>query len=178
MKRKHLLITLANQQDAHIWRSQMLRLLLPPLRNDSKDGEKSLHSWTEGIITKVSEKQASDFIAGSARHLISNDAITGYTKKLKDIYREAAALSYRLWTRRTTMKCVTLHDMGHPTFDVDNPYLVPHNLVRYDDHDDQLRNKPITVIVHPLLQVYGTDEAKDYDKGRVWVPAEVWLDSK
>jgi hypothetical protein len=76
------------------------------------------------------------------------------------------------------MKCVTLHEMGHPAFDVDSPYLVLYNLVRYDDHGDLLGNKPVTVIAHPLLQVYGTDEAKDYDKGRLWARAEVWLDSR
>ncbi len=156
----------------------MLRLLLPPLRADSKDGEKSLRSWTEGMIAKVSKRQASEFIAGSARHLISKDVKTGYAEKLKAIYQEAATLSYMLWTRRTAMRCFTLHEMDHPTFDADSKHLVPHTLVRYDDHEDQLRNKPITVIVHPLLQVYGTDEAKDYDKRRVWAPAEVWLDSK
>lgn len=76
------------------------------------------------------------------------------------------------------MKCSTLHDLGHPTFDANSPYLIPHPLVRYDDYDDLLKNKPITVIVHPLLQVYGTDEAKDYDEGRVWAPAVVWLNSR
>jgi hypothetical protein len=161
-----------------MWRSEMLRLLLPPLRTDSVEGERRLHSWTEGMIAQVSERQASDFIAGSARHLINNNALSGSIKKLKDIYQEAATISYRLWTRRTNMQCFTLRELSRPTFDPDNPCLVPHTLVRYDDHEDMLRNKPITVIVHPLLQVYGTDEAKDYNEGRVWAPAEVWLDSR
>jgi len=156
----------------------MLRLLLPPLRPSSRDGEKTLRSWTEGKIAKFSEREALDFMASPACHLINDNAKTGYAEKLKDIYQEAATLSYRLWTRRTSMRCVTLHEMDHPTFNIENPYLVPHTLVRYDDHDDMLRNKPITMFVHPLLQVYGTDEAKDYDKGRLWAPAEVWLDSR
>jgi hypothetical protein len=28
------------------------------------------------------------------------------------------------------------------------------------------------------LQLYGTNDAKDYDRGSVWAPAEVWLDSR
>jgi hypothetical protein len=170
-------MNLANQQDAHIWRSQMLRLLLPPLRTGNAVEGERLRSWTMGMIAKVSERQASNFIAGSARYLISTDDKTDYTEKLKGIYQEAATLSYKLWTRKITMKCSTFHDLGHPTFDANSPYLEPHPLVRYDDHD-RLKNKPITVIVHPLLQVYGTDEAKDYDEGRVWAPAVVWLNSK
>lgn len=161
-----------------MWRSQTLRLLLPPLRNDSREGEKALRSWTEGLIAKVINRHASDFLASPARCLIDNKAIANTTKKLKTIYQEAANISYMLWTRRTTMKCVTLQEMGRPIFDVENPYLVPHPLVHPENHEDQLKGRPITVIVHPLLQVYGTDEAKDYDEGRVWVPAEVWLDSK
>jgi hypothetical protein len=156
----------------------MLRLLLPPLRTDSNEGEMSLRSWTEGRIARVSGRQASDFLTSPARYLISNDAKPGYDNKLRTIYQEAATLSYMLWTRRTTMRCVTLREMGHPTFDIDDPCLVPHTLVRHDEHDDQLRDRPITVIVHPLVEVFGTDEAKDYDKGRVWAPAEVWLDSQ
>ena len=177
-KRKRLLIILANQQDAHIWRSQMLRLLLPPLRPNSNDGEKELHSWTKKMIAKVSEQQASSFMGSSARFLISNDAKPNSFKKLKAIYHEAATLSYQLWTRRTITKCYTLHEMDYPTFDIDNPHLEPHTSVRYDEHDDLLKDKPITLIVHPLLQFYGTDEATDYDKGTLWVPAEVWLDSR
>ena len=156
----------------------MLRLLLPPLRSNSKDGEESLHSLTEGMIANVSERQALDFLAGPARHLINGEAKTTHTTKLKAIYHDAATVSYMLWTRRTTMRCFTFHELGHLTFDAESPHLVPHTLVRFEEHDDQLRDRPITVIVHPLLQAYGTDEARDYDNCRVWAPAEVWLDSK
>ena len=76
------------------------------------------------------------------------------------------------------MKHSGLDELARPTFNIDDPRLVPHTLVRYDEHGDQLRGKPITVIVHPLLEVYGTDEAENYGDARVWAPAEVWLDSK
>lgn len=81
------------------------------------------------------------------------------------------------------MRCFTLQELedGRPTFRVNDPYKVPHTLVRCDDddgHEDELEHKPITVIVHPLLLVYGTDESRDYDQHRVWAQAEVWLDSR
>lgn len=74
----------------------MLRLLLPLLRTDNTFEEKRLHSWTIGMIAKVSERQALNFIASLARCLISTDDKTDYTKKLKGIYQEAATLSYKL----------------------------------------------------------------------------------
>jgi hypothetical protein len=177
-KVKHLLIILANQEDAHIWRSQTLRLLLPPLRVDSTEGERNLHSATEGLIAYVSQQQASHFVASPARYLIDTNVKHDYNKKLYSIYQEAATISYRLWTRRTVMRCYTLQDLKNPTFDVDSQDFVPHTLVHPDEHEDQLKGKPITLIVHPLLRVYGTDEAKNYDRGRVWAPAEVWFDTR
>jgi hypothetical protein len=173
-----LTISLANPRDAHIWRSQTMRLLFPPLGNNVADGEKVLRSRTEVSLTEISEQQASNFTAGPARLLIKAGMTLDYTKKVKAIFKEAASLSYRLWTRRTTMKFSGLHELAHPTFNIDDPRLVPHTLVRYDEHEDQLRGRPITVVVHPLLEVCGTDEAENYGYARVWAPAEVWLDSK
>jgi len=76
------------------------------------------------------------------------------------------------------MRCVFLHEMANPTFDAESPFFDPDSLVRYDDHEDGLRGRPVTIMVHPLLEVYGTEEAKDYDKGRVWAKGVVWLDSR
>jgi hypothetical protein len=158
----------------------MLRLLLPPLRSNSHDGEKELYNWTRGIIATVAKKQAATFMASSARHFISNDAKPDYAQKLEVIYQESATLSYQLWTRRTAMRCYTLRELDHPTFDKDNPQFVPHPQVRYDEHDDLLKGEPIILIVHPLLKFYGTEEGQDYDEGRMWMwaPAEVWLNSR
>ena len=89
----------------------------------------------------------------------------------------AGSLSYILWTRRTAMAVYTLHDMGHPVYDPESRELIPHNLVKYEDNEDQLKDRPISIFVHPLLRAYGTNDGKNYDQGRVWAPAEVWFDS-
>jgi hypothetical protein len=174
--RDYLLNISANVKEAHIWRSQTLRLLLPPLRAGNTDGEQSLHQWTEGMIAEVAELHASRFAASSARYLI--DANTASIEKLNSIYQEAALVSYMLWTRKTAMRLETLSTMGSPVFEVDDPRLKPHAMVHPDDHNDKLKGRQITLIVHPLLRVYGTDEGKDYDKARVWVPAEVWFETR
>jgi hypothetical protein len=161
-----------------MWRSQTLRLLMPPLRNDTSDAEKQMRSLTEGLIAQIANLQACNFLTGPARHLIDNETKTDFMNKLKEIYKEAASVSYMLWTRRTEMRCFTLDEVGHLAFDAESPHFEPDNLVRYDEHEDQLKDKPITVMVHPLLQVYGTDEAIDYHRGRVWAKGVVWLDSR
>jgi len=128
------------------------------------------------VIAKVAELHASRFAASSARHLM--DANTANIKKLNSIYQEAASVSYMLWTRKVAMSLVTLSDMQSSTFDAEDSRLKPHTMVHPDDHDDKLKGRQITLIVNPLLQVYGTDEGRDYDNARVWVPAEVWFDTK
>jgi hypothetical protein len=172
----YLLNYSANVEDAHIWRSQTLRLLFPQLRAGNTDGEKGLHQWTKGMIAQVAELHASRFAASSVRYLI--DINTANIKKLNSIYQEAASLSYILWTRKTAMRLITLSDLGSPTFDVDDSRFKAHTMVHPDDYDDKLKGRQITLIIQPLLQVYGTDEGRDYDNARVWVPAEVWFDTK
>jgi hypothetical protein len=168
----------ANQEEAHIWRSQTLRLLLPQLRDDATSQEKELHRWTSELISNVANLQAAHFLEGPARHLIHDGAKTNPGSKLQSIYQMAANISYMMWTRRATLKCCTLRHLHQPTFDPESKDLIPHSSVKFDQFEDQLEGRPITLIVHPLLQLYGTNDAKNYDQGSVWAPAEVWLDSR
>jgi hypothetical protein len=151
---------------------------MPPLRNDISDGEKRLHHTIEEAIARVAQQQAAAFLAGPASSLVENNIKSEVIHKLKKIYDGAARQSYMLWTRRTEMRCYTLRDIKQPGFDAESPLFDPDTLMRHEDHDDQLKGKPITILVHPLLKVAGTDEAKDYDQERVWVKGVVWLDSK
>ncbi|THV47570.1 hypothetical protein BGAL_0302g00130 [Botrytis galanthina] len=167
---------LANEGDAHIWRSDFLRLQLPPMTPETSEHGQDLHRMTETQIAEVANRQASDFLEGAAQYLIGNEGREIIADKLRVIYREAASVSYMLWTRRTTLKILTLKDIN-PEFYPEAKHLVPHSSVDYENYEDQLRGRPISIIVHPLLLVHGTDDAKDYDHRRVWAPAEVWLDS-
>ncbi len=133
---------------------------------------------TEDMMNAIADKQASYFLDGSAQCFINLKIENSYIEQLHALYQRAGNTSYRLWTRRTAMKCSGLHELGNPIFNVDDERLAPHTLVRYEKHEDQLKSRPITVVVHPVLEVCGTDEAEDYDKTRVWARAEVWLDSR
>jgi hypothetical protein len=147
------------------------------MRTGNTDGERVLYQTTNEAIAKLAEQHASRFVNSAVRNLINFG--NPNLKKLKSIYQEAVLIAYMLWTRRTTMEVLTLSDMEHPpTFDVSDTQLKPHPLVHPDDYDDKLKGRPITLIVHPLLRVYGTDDGRDYDRARVWVPAEVWFDAQ
>ena len=151
---------------------------MPPLRNDMPDGEKKLHHSTKEAISGVAKQQATAFLAGPASFLVKNSNKSDVTHKLKKIYDEAASQSYMLWTRRTEMRCSTLRDIERLGFDAECPKFDPDHLMRHEDHEDQLKDRPVTVLVHPLLEVAGTDEAKDYNHEQVWAKGVVWLNSK
>lgn len=76
------------------------------------------------------------------------------------------------------MRCYTLKHLGRLAFNPESKDLIPHSSVKFEQFEDLLEGRPISLIVHPLLQLYGTNDAKDYDRGSVWAPAEVWLDSR
>ncbi|TGO26563.1 hypothetical protein BPAE_0057g00390 [Botrytis paeoniae] len=167
----------SNMGDASTWRSQTLRLLLPPA-DSASETEMKLHQRTEQMILDEADQQASKFLKGAALYLIRNVALVDAGDKLKAIYREAATMSYKLWSRRTCLSCTTLNNLNYPTFEPYSKYMVAHSSVDYEKHRDLLNGKPISIMVHPCLIVFGTDDAKDYDQQRVWASAEVWLDSR
>ncbi|TGO40858.1 hypothetical protein BHYA_0030g00240 [Botrytis hyacinthi] len=141
-----------NEKNAHLWRSQTLRLLFPPIKTDTSNGEITLHEITKEAIAEAADQQASSFLAGPARYLIADEA----RDKIYTIHREAATMSYNLWTRRTELRCyTTLQKLNHPYFNPDSKRLLPHSSVDYESHEDRLKGKPIDVILHPLVMAYG-----------------------
>jgi len=137
-----------------------------------------MRSTTESLVAGFAERQALDFLHGPAQQLMKTSTTPELGERLNTIYREAAALAYQLWTRRTAMTCRGLRDLRDLLFDNDSEFLVPHTLVHPDEHEDHLKGRPFTIVVHPLLLAFGTEEGADYESGRVWARAEVWLDSK
>ncbi|CAD6450064.1 554c94d3-3607-4c4c-8197-ebb64585b157 [Sclerotinia trifoliorum] len=167
----------SDEEDTHVWRSHTLRLFLPPVETGTSEGGKELHAETEYMIGNAAYKQAWIFLHSAAKYLIDDDQLRD---KIFPIYREAAMVSYNLWTRRTKLVCYTLHDDtgSRPLFHPNSKDMIAHSSVDYESHADQLEGRAISIILHPCLKVYGTDDGKDYHQGRVWAPAEVWLDSR
>jgi hypothetical protein len=58
----------ANEREGHIWRSQTLRLLSPPLKKDSKPDDISLSKNTKEHVIGASIVHAENFLAGPARY--------------------------------------------------------------------------------------------------------------
>ncbi|KAB8303125.1 hypothetical protein EYC80_004576 [Monilinia laxa] len=152
-----------------------LRLLLPLVATASE--KEKLRDFTQALIVRVAYPKAARCLLGAAQYLISDKARANCEARLRAIYLEAATILYNLWTRRIFLKCTTLKCLKYPEFHPDDKHMIPHSSVDYESHEDQLVGKVISIMVHTLLEAYGSDEGKVYDQGRVWAPAEVWLDS-
>ncbi len=169
-------------REAHIWRSQMLRILSLSFQDDPQPGEKGVKQETEARRQQVCTRHARSFWEGPARHLWSLDhthgddaASSDQLKRLDGIFQAAGSLSYQLWTQRTYFRCHGLKDLEDQSFSIDSAALELHPLVHLDEAPTRLDGHPIVMVVNPFVQVYGTDEAEDYHQSRVWAKAVVWL---
>ncbi|ESZ94267.1 hypothetical protein SBOR_5335 [Sclerotinia borealis F-4128] len=151
-----------NPKNAHTWRSDTLRLIYPETEKDKKVEATRLHMQTS-LDTRADSK-FEEFIKSPARHLFNHD--TESISGLRDLYQQAASLSHSLWTRRSMLKISTLKDLS-PLFDINDPKMEAHSMVG-EDTANKLTGKPITVVVHPTVESYGTEKAENFETSRVW----------
>ncbi|TAQ85420.1 hypothetical protein B7494_g6249 [Chlorociboria aeruginascens] len=130
---QNMWITMAesNPREAHHWRSQMLRLLLPPLKPDSSETDVKVNSITTDHISSVAIHHARTFLLSSARHLIpaSTPIDSVISDRIHALYVQAATLAYSLWTRRTAIKVGYMNGVGDLRFNVDDESMEPHTLL-------------------------------------------------
>lgn len=148
---------------------------MPPLENNSSEPTRNLRHKTEHSIAEAANWRSERFLASPAHHLLGGNH---NVDKLKNIFNDAAQIAFKLWTRRIAMECVTIHDFDVIEFDAESIYFEPDNVVRHSHHETHFKGQRVTLLAHPLLKIYGTDEAKDYDQERVWAKGIVWIDSK
>lgn len=156
----------------------MLRILSPSIQDDAPPGEKRVKHDTEALRQKVCSRHAAAFLEGPARHLLQavpTDAISDRLQRVETIFQTAGKLSYQLWTQVTYFECRGLQDLKNETFSIDSAVMEVHPLVHLDEAPARVNERPITMVVNPLVQVWGTDEAEGYEQCRVWAKAVVWL---
>lgn len=95
---------------------------------------------------------------------------------LESIVQYAGELSYRLWTRRTVVRVMALPDLRNQLFKAGSDIMKAHPLHRLYEDEDRCDGWEVGVVAHPAIVAYGSSDGKDYNSGRVWMKAEVWLD--
>ncbi|KAF7862486.1 hypothetical protein EAF04_007359 [Stromatinia cepivora] len=129
------LTDIGTTEAAHIWRSDTLRLFFPEFKHNHKI--KSSRVRMQTCLDKVADSYAEGFAASAARYIFKLDS-SEIISKLHKVYRQAANLSYNLWTRRVYLKITTLEGLNK-IFDGKDPKTILHTSVTEDNEDKLTR---------------------------------------
>jgi hypothetical protein len=161
-----------DETEAHIWRSQMLRLLSVPPVDSATD---SLLSYK---IREVSTGLAVEFLKGPIRLLLrqtQDNADHGKRdQELQRLYHGAGELSLSLWTQRTWMRRYHLSELAD--FRTDHSMVTAHRLHHLDEDDHRLNGKKILAVIQPAIVAFGNEDAEHYNNGKIWAKAVVIVD--
>ncbi|AEO57895.1 hypothetical protein MYCTH_2062435 [Thermothelomyces thermophilus ATCC 42464] len=168
-----------DQNESHMLRSRTLRLLAtpPPSANQGNGTHDSYRALQKATCREL----AGVFYNSPARHLIKpasradGEAASHCFNDLESIMQYAGELSHRLWSRRTTLRVRTLHDLRETPFREGFEYMRAHPLHRLYEDDDRCDGWFASVVTHPAVVGLGSSDGKDYSTPRVWIKAEVWL---
>ncbi|KNG88769.1 hypothetical protein ANOM_002795 [Aspergillus nomiae NRRL 13137] len=160
-----------NKEEAHIWRSQTLRLLATPPPNSVHNAP--LRAKVEAITSEL----AVDFLAGPVqllfRHRNDSWAIQR-NQELYQLYQTAGDLAISLWTQRSFMRCYCMDEL--PIFRAEHPVMSAHALHRPRGDDTRLDGKNALIIVHPAIVAFGNEYAEHYDLCKVWAKGIILVD--
>ncbi|KAF3401417.1 hypothetical protein DPV78_005474 [Talaromyces pinophilus] len=151
-----------NEAQAHIWRSDTLRLL---------------YVKTQDVRKRISVKRAQAFFQGPVQSLCADLTDSKKSKckeELQEVYIRAADLSASLWTQRTHMRNDGLRQLE--AFSIESSEMMAHPLYRLDDDDTCMDSREVLLVVFPLVTACGNDDGESYDQRTVWAKAIVLVE--
>ncbi|PLB43424.1 hypothetical protein P170DRAFT_431366 [Aspergillus steynii IBT 23096] len=161
-----------NPSEAHVWRSQTLRVLSAP---PSTPNEESLLAQR---VREVTSELAVDFLNGPVQALLrtprTEAELVKRNQEVYSLYHSAGELALSLWTQRAFMKFHNLH--GLKRFRTGNPAMTAHPLQHLSEDDERLDGKRVLLVVQPAVVAYGDEEAQNYDMCKVWAKGVVLVD--
>jgi hypothetical protein len=69
-----------------------------------------------------------------------------------------------------------LPEIHRQPFKAGSDIMQAHPLHRLYEDDVRCDGWFVGIVAHPAIVAYGSSDGKDYNNGRVWMKAEVWLD--
>ncbi|OQE19116.1 hypothetical protein PENSTE_c016G06045 [Penicillium steckii] len=169
-----------NPVESHSWRCQLLRLLDPKVKED--EGESPQLQLTREKTQQARERAAKYFtdlfLDSSARYLIFfNPENMVSQEDLKQIFLNAAHLSYKLWLRKCYVEVQGIGSLPHVYRHDLKHILKAHALHNaYLDRDEKgLDDTLVRLVVHPALIVHGSSDGTNYESSRIWKEAVVWM---
>ncbi|PWY89236.1 hypothetical protein BO70DRAFT_418361 [Aspergillus heteromorphus CBS 117.55] len=167
MQNLYQIMIRGNEAEAHVWRSQTLRVLSASA-NDTK-----LHLSRQ--LERVVNIQVAAFLSGPAHVLLrqvkNNEEQQVRASDLHKLYSTAGTLALSLWTQRTYIVCRGVEPLQ--VFDSSDTEMTAHRFHHLDEDDNRLDGNPILVCVQPAVLAFGNENGEDYDKKKLWAKATV-----
>ncbi|KAJ5223350.1 hypothetical protein N7468_007892 [Penicillium chermesinum] len=166
-------------EGGHAWRSQWLRLLDPKPRGDESEMQRLNDTK---IRTAEARKEAAQetmnvFVRSTAHHLICYRSLQPETEaSLREIFINAAELSYKLWQRKSYLEFRGMKDLPR-TFNNGVDILQPHRMhnVALGDDATALDGATVLMVTHPAVLVHGASDGSDYGRSGILKAAVVWV---
>ncbi|ORY07256.1 hypothetical protein BCR34DRAFT_590331 [Clohesyomyces aquaticus] len=174
-----------DEKGGNEWRCQMLRTFDPSIATEDLTDIDSKPSKPEKYRRAAITLLIEDFLSRGTGSFIDSDAVSDDSriKELDDILRRAARLSYRLWTQKTRIIILGISQLGLDNGDGVSRFSNGAELVQHHAYhnvelarDDRcLNGKPIAIMTHPAVIVYGDSSGENYSSYKVWKKAETWM---
>lgn len=94
------------------------------------------------------------------------------------IFTPASKINQRIWIGRIYTLWIILRNNGHDVQVFQEwPKIGIHKYAWRGLFGGHLDGKQIDVMTFPLIEAFGNDDGEYYDEGRVWMPAEVSMET-
>jgi enamine deaminase RidA (YjgF/YER057c/UK114 family) len=113
------------------------------------------------------------FLSGFAGNLIEETS-EELQSQLHRIFARAKNLSLNIWSRRSNLVCSFAQDLKDEVYVESSEKFDPDRFLLPDDRS-MLHNKHFSVLVHPLMELFGNEEGQGYSGGRVLIYAAAWF---
>lgn len=150
-----------------------------PISAEEADGTMTNFSNVDNtpILKDQEDSQCTEarqlFLSGVAGKL-TEDTSEELQRRLDRLFGRAKNLSLNIWARRSNLVCSFAQDLKDEVYADLSEKLVPHTFLLPEDRST-LQNKHFSVLVHPLMEVFGNEEGQEYSKGRILAPAVAWF---
>ncbi|KAL2864834.1 uncharacterized protein BJX67DRAFT_373643 [Aspergillus lucknowensis] len=165
----HFENTPRNEHEAHVWRSQMLRIL-----SKSQIYDTTRTSVTAGL-QRASSRLTAHILDGPTQILLRplHDKRKSLQRReeLQKLVTDVGELAFLLWTQRTVITCATL--VKPLAFSVSSPSMTAHRLHHLDEDDEQLDGHEVVLMTQPLGLAWGDENGENYDQNKIWAKATV-----
>ncbi|KAF3480438.1 uncharacterized protein GIQ15_05785 [Arthroderma uncinatum] len=156
---------------AHWWRCQTLRLLDGlEAKNHAESNISAMRKWTCEHIAQILLNTLTSSTCGS----LPMDEAARRHDKLVSLLMTASALSTRLWTQRTDVRCTFFHNKEQ--FYVKSPDMLAHRLHKLNVGDTRLDCHDLLLTVQPAITAHGNSDGDNYHEEKVWLKGIVFIE--